>query len=79
MYNLFAGTKKLAKMGKMKDVKQEDLGQGKTPLTKKTIVTIENVKVSPVGRIYKNLENGETTKYEIHFIYEEDEWKCVMR
>lgn len=85
VYNLFAGTKKLAKMGKIKDVKLDDLmllgldDKEKAPLTKKAIVTIETVKVSPVGRIYKKLENGETAKYEVHFIYEEDEWRCEIK
>jgi hypothetical protein len=84
VYNLFAGTKKLAKMGKIKDVKSDDLMQvgldgEKAPLTKKAIVTIETVKVSPVGRIYKNLENGETTKFEVNFIYEEEEWRCEIK
>ena len=85
VYNLFAGTKKLAKMGKIKDVKLDDLmllgldDKEKAPVIKKANVTIETVKVSPVGRIYKNLENGETAKYEVHFIYEEDEWRCEIQ
>lgn len=84
VYNLFAGTKKLAKMGKIKDVKSDNLMQvgldkEKAPLTKKAIVTIETVKVSPVGRIYKKLENGETAKYEVNFIYEEEEWRCEIK
>jgi hypothetical protein len=71
-------------MGKIKDVKSDDLMQvgldgEKAPLTKKAIFTIETVKVSPVGRIYKKLENGETAKYEVHFIYEEDEWRCEIQ
>ena len=85
VYNLFAGTKKLAKMGKIKDVKLDDLmllgldDKEKAPVIKKANVTIETVKVSPVGRIYKKLENGETAKYEVHFIYEEDEWRCEIQ
>jgi hypothetical protein len=85
VYNLFAGTKKLAKMGKIKDVKLDDLmllgldDKEKAPVVKKANVTIETVKVSPVGRIYKKLENGETAKYEVHFIYEEDEWRCEIQ
>lgn len=85
VYNLFAGTKKLAKMGKIKDVKLDDLmllgldDKEKAPVIKKANVTIETVKVSPVGRIYKNLENGETTKFEVNFIYEEEEWRCEIK
>lgn len=85
VYNLFAGTKKLAKMGKIKDVKLDDLmllgldNKEKAPVIKKANVTIETVKVSPVGRIYKNLENGETTKFEVNFIYEEEEWRCEIK
>ena len=79
VYNLFAGSKKIAKMGKIRNVKSEDSKQKETPIKKKALVTIENVKVSPVGRIYKGLENGETKKYEVHFIYEEEEWRCEIK
>lgn len=79
VYNLFAGSKKIAKMGKIRNVKSEDSKQKETPIKKKALVTIENVKVSPVGRIYKGLENGETRKYEVHFIYEEEEWRCEIK
>ena len=84
VYNLFAGSKKIAKMGKIRNVKSEDSKQNnkkqkETPIKKKALVTIENVKVSPVGRIYKGLENGETRKYEVHFIYEEEEWRCEIK
>ena len=79
VYNLFAGSKKIAKMGKIRNVKSEDSKQKETPIKKKALVTIENVKVSPVGRIYKGLENGETKKFEVNFIYEEEEWRCEIK
>lgn len=70
VYNLLAGTTKLAKMGKIKDVKNTILP------TKKALVTIEAVKVSPVGRIYQGMVNGETLEMEVFFVYEEEEWRC---
>lgn len=84
VYNLFAGSKKIAKMGKIRNVKSEDSKQNnkkqkEIPIKKKALVTIENVKVSPVGRIYKGLENGETKKFEVNFIYEEEEWRCEIK
>ena len=79
VYNLFAGSKKIAKMGKIRNVKSEDSKQKETPIKKKALVTIENVKVSPVGSIYKGLENGETKKFEVNFIYEEEEWRCEIK
>lgn len=68
--NLLAGEYKFKKLSKIKDVKDAQLP------TKTAVVTIERTNVSPIGRIYKGIKNGETKEYKVTFVYEDDEWKC---
>ena len=59
-------------MSKIKDVKDAKLP------TKTAIVTIERTNVSPIGRIYKGIKNGETKDYTVTFVYEDEEWTCKI-
>ena len=70
--SLLAGEYKFKKLSKIKDVKD-----AKVP-TKTAVVTIERTNVSPIGRIYKGIKNGETKEYKVNFVYEDEEWKCTI-
>lgn len=70
--NLLAGDYKFKKMSKIKDVKDAKLP------TKTAVVTIERTNVSPIGRIYKGIKNGETKDYTVTFVYEDEEWTCKI-
>ena len=86
VYNLLAGDAKLQKLSKIKDVKikvQEEDGttvKKVDPNTKKAVVTIKQVKVSPLGRICKGLVDGEKTELKVVFRYDDDEekWTCQI-
>ena len=70
-FNLLAFDKKLACMGKLKDVKGEDLP------TKKAEIAIKTVKVSPLGRICYEAKDGEVKEYIAYFKYIDEEWVCI--
>lgn len=70
-FDLLAFDKKLAKMGKVKDVKSA------TTPTKKAEITIKTIKVSPLGRICYGEKDGETEKFVAYFQYFDEEWICV--
>jgi hypothetical protein len=70
-FDLLAFDKKLAKIGKVKDVKSA------TTPTKKAEITIKTIKVSPLGRICYGEKDGETEKFVAYFQYFDEEWICV--
>ena len=72
--NLLAGDYKFKKIGRIKDVKP---GKYDTP-AKTAVVVIERTKVSPLGRIFYDMKNGEKESNEIVFIYENEEWVCPI-
>lgn len=71
IFDLLAFDKKLAKVGKVKDVNCATIP------TKKAEITIKTIKVSPLGRICYGEKDGETETFVAYFQYFDEEWVCV--
>ncbi len=72
--NMLAGEYQFEKMSKLKNVK---VGKNEAPV-KTAIVTIKRAKVSPLGRIFFNMKEGETDKFNVAFSYKDEEWNCEV-
>lgn len=72
--NLLAGDFKFAKLGNIRDI--EPTRDGK--FRKAAIVVIERTNVSPLGRIFFDMKEGEKESYDLIFTYENEEWICTV-
>lgn len=69
-YELF---KKFPELIELYDVEYEDKA-----LVKKAKVTIERTNVTPIGRIYYGMKEGETKTLDVLFYYANGEWGCKL-